>query len=108
MTLDTTLSWVGHINKIIPKLNLAYFAFLTVKLFSSIEELKTVYFAYGHSVILHGIISQGNAPSSKNVFLTQKRIIRNIMNKNPKASCGFFRLNILPFFLNVYFFCYYL
>jgi hypothetical protein len=39
-------------------------------------------------------------PSSKNVFLAQKRIIRNIMNANPKASCrGFFRrLNILPFY----------
>jgi hypothetical protein len=100
LTLDTTLSWVGHINKIIPKLNLACFAIRTLKLFLSIEELKTIYFAYVHYVISYGIIFWGNAPSSKNVFLAQKRIIRNIMNANPKASCsGFFRrLNTLSFY----------
>jgi hypothetical protein len=91
LTLDTTLSWVGHINKIIPELNSACFPFRTLKLFLSIEELKTVYFAYVHAVISYGIIFWGNAPSSKSVFLTQKIIIRNIMNANPKASCcGFF------------------
>jgi hypothetical protein len=33
-------------------------------------------------------------------FIVQKRIIRSIMNANPKTSCrGFFkRLNILPFY----------
>ena len=70
--LDTTLSWEGHINKIIPKLNSACFALRTVKLFLSIEELKIVYFAYLHSVISYGIIFWGNASNSKNVFLAQK------------------------------------
>jgi hypothetical protein len=87
LTLDTTLSWVGRIHKIIPKLNSACFAFRTLKLFLSIEELETVYFAYAHFVISYAIIFWGNARSSKNVFLAQKRIIRNIMNANPKASC---------------------
>jgi hypothetical protein len=111
LTLDTTLSWEGHKNKIIPKLNSARFALRTVKLFLCKEELKIVYFAYVHSVISYGIIFWGNAYSSKNAFLAQKRIIRNIMNANPTASChGFFkRLNILPFFFpNIYFLCYYL
>jgi hypothetical protein len=75
---DTTLSWEGHINKIIPKLNSACFVLPTVKLFSSIEELKIVYFDYVHSVISHGVIFCENASSSKNVFLAEKRIIRNI------------------------------
>jgi hypothetical protein len=52
LTLDATLSWVGHTNKIIPKLNSACFAFRTLKLFLSIEELKTVNFAYVHSFIM--------------------------------------------------------
>jgi hypothetical protein len=42
----------------------------------------------------------GNAANSKNVFITQKRIIRVIFNVSPKISCrGLFRrLNILPFY----------
>jgi hypothetical protein len=74
LTLDTTISWEGHINKIIPKLNSACFALRTVKLFLSIEELKIVYFAYVHSVSSHGIIFWGNASNSKNVFLAQKKL----------------------------------
>jgi hypothetical protein len=47
-----------------------------------------------------GVAFWANATNSKNVFIVQKRIIRNIMNVNPKISCrGLFRrLNILPFY----------
>jgi hypothetical protein len=99
LTLDATLLWVGHINKTIPKLNSACFAIRTLKSFLSTEELRIIYFAYIHSIIMYGIVFWGNSPNSKSVFIAQKRIIRNIMNANPKASCrGLFRkLNILPF-----------
>jgi hypothetical protein len=98
--LDSTLSWQGHINKVITKLNSACFAIRSLKLFLTIEDLKIVYFAYVHSIITYGLPFWGNATNSKNVFIVQKRIIRNIMNVNPKASCwGLFRrLNILTFF----------
>jgi hypothetical protein len=68
------------------------------KLFLTTEDLKIVYFAYVHSIITCGLAFWGNATNSKNAFIVQKRIIRNIMNVNPKASCrGLFRrLNILP------------
>jgi hypothetical protein len=58
-----------------------------------------VYFAYVHSIITYGLPFWGNAVISKNT-LTQKRIIRVIMNVNPNISCpGLFkRLNILPFY----------
>jgi hypothetical protein len=99
LTLDATLLWVGHINKTIPKLNLACFAIQTLKSFLSTEELRIIYFDYIHS-ITYGIVFWGNLPNSKSVFIAQKRIIRNIMNANPKASCrGLFRkLNMLPFY----------
>jgi hypothetical protein len=95
-----TLSWQGHINKLITKLNSACFAIRSLKLFLTIEDIKIVYFAYVHSIITYGLAFWGNATNSKNVFIVQKRIIRNILNVNPKASCwGLFRcLNILPFF----------
>jgi hypothetical protein len=53
-----------------------------------------------HSIITYGIVFWGNSPNSKRVFIAQERIIRNIMNANPNASCrGLFRkLNILRFY----------
>jgi hypothetical protein len=66
----------------------------------TINDLKTVYFSYVHSVITYGITFWGNATNSKNVFIIQKRIIRNIMSVNAKVSCrGLFKyLNRLPFY----------
>jgi hypothetical protein len=90
----------------ITKLNSACFAIRYLKVLLSTEELKIVYFAYVYSIITYGITFWGNTTNSKNVFIIQIRIIRNIMNANPKASCrGFFRhLNILPFY-SQYIFC---
>jgi hypothetical protein len=60
----------------------------------------TVYFAYVHSVIMYGLPFCGNAVTTNNVFIMQKRIIRVIFNVKPKISRrGLFRhLNILPFY----------
>jgi hypothetical protein len=84
----------------IKKLNSACFAIRSLKSLLTINDLKIIYFAYAHSVIAYGIAFWGNATNSKNVFITQKRIIRNIMNVNPRASCrGLFKyLNILPYY----------
>jgi hypothetical protein len=100
VTIDSTLSWEGHISKVITKLNSACFAIRSLKLFLNIEDLRTVYFAYIHTFITYGLPFWGNAVNSKNVFIIQKRIIRVIMNVNPRTSCqGFFKqLNILPFY----------
>jgi hypothetical protein len=95
-----TLSWQGHTTKVITKLNSACFAIRSLRLFLTIEDLRIVYFAYVHSIITYGLPIWGNAVNSKNVFITQKSIIRVIMNVNPKISCQgcFRRLNILPFY----------
>jgi hypothetical protein len=51
-------------------------------------------------ILLYGIVFGGNATNSKQVFVAQKKIIRNIMNVNFKTSCrGFFkRLYIMPLY----------
>jgi hypothetical protein len=100
VSLDPTLSWQGHITKTIKKLSSACFAIRSLKSLLTINDLKIIYFAYAHSIIAYGIAFWGNAINSKNVFIIQKRIIRNIMNVNSKASCrGLFKyLNILPFY----------
>jgi hypothetical protein len=87
MTLDSTLSWQGHITKVIAKLNSACFAIRILRLFLTIEDLRMVYFAYVHSVIAYGLPFWGNAVNSNNVFIIQKRIIRIILNESQKISC---------------------
>jgi hypothetical protein len=98
--VGVTLSWQGHITRVITKLNSACFAIRTLKFFLTIENLRTVYFAYVHSAIRYGLPFWENAVNGKNVFITQKRIVRVIFNVSPKISCRgrFRRLNILPFY----------
>jgi hypothetical protein len=72
VTLDSTLSWQGHISKTIKKLNSACFAIRFLKVLLTTNDLKTVYFAYVHSVITYGIAFWGNATNSKNVFIIKK------------------------------------
>jgi hypothetical protein len=96
VTLDSTLSWQGHITKVITKINSACFAFRTLRLFLTIEDLRMVYSAY----VAYGLHFWGNAVNSNNVFITQKRIIRILLDDSPRISCrGLFKcLNILPFY----------
>jgi hypothetical protein len=102
-TLDSTLSWQGHITKVITKLNSACFALRTLKLFLTIKDLRMVYFACVRFVIMYSLPFWENAVNSNNVFITQRRIIRAILNVSPKISCqGLFRrLNILHVLLAV-------
>jgi hypothetical protein len=62
------------------------------------ENLKLVYFAYFHSIMLHGIIFWGNSTDSKTVFYIQKKIIRIMAGTKRRASCRelFKQFNILP------------
>jgi len=83
--IDCTLSWREHILHLTPKLNKAYHAIRTIKLFMSQNVLRTVYFPYFHSVMSYGIIFCGN-PHITNSFKIQKRIIRIITNKGNRAS----------------------
>jgi hypothetical protein len=46
VTLDSTLSWQGHITKVNTKLNSTCFAVRSLKLFLTIKDLRIVYFAY--------------------------------------------------------------
>jgi hypothetical protein len=55
VTLDSTLSWQGHISKTITKLNSACFAIRSLNFLLTTEDLKIVYFAYVHSIITYGI-----------------------------------------------------
>ena len=87
LTIDGTLSWKGHILDLSTKLNKACYAIRTIKSFTSLEALKTVYFSYFHSVMSNGVIFWGNSCASKDIFIIQKRIIRILLNKSRRDSC---------------------
>jgi len=51
------------------------------------DTQRTFYFSYFHSSLSYGIIFWGNSAYSSNIFKTQKRIIRIIMNARKRDSC---------------------
>jgi hypothetical protein len=64
----------------------------------NINDLKTVYYAYYHSLVKYGIIYWGNASGSNKVFILQKKIIRIMVGAGPRHTCRRLcrKLNILP------------
>ena len=61
------------------------------------DTLRSIYFAYFHSIASYGIISGGNSSYSKKIFTLQKRTIRITVGAHPRTSCRrlFKKLEIL-------------
>jgi hypothetical protein len=87
LTIDSTLSWKGHISDLSSKLNKACYAIRAVKSFKSLKVLKTVYFSYFHSIMSYGVILWGNSCVSNGIFKIQNRTIRILTNKSKRDSC---------------------
>jgi len=98
LTLDYTLSWRPHIARIGNKLRTACYILRILKLTLTAQNLKTIYFAYFHSIMSYGIIFWGNSTDNDVIFKLQKRAIRIMTNSSNKTSCrGLFKeLVILP------------
>ena len=94
LTIDT-LIWKHYIGELTSRLNKACYAITSIKLFMSLDVLRSTYFSYAHSIISYGIIFWGNSPYSEDIFKIQKRII---INSSRNASCRQLvkDLNILP------------
>jgi len=97
--IDNTLSWKGHIDKIVPRLNQACYKIGVVKPFLSQDILKMIYYAYFHSVMTYGVSFWGNSSHNMEVYRLQKKIIRIVMGARSRDFCiEFFKtLGILPF-----------
>jgi hypothetical protein len=97
MQLDNHLNWKDHIDQIIPKLSAAYYAVRQMYHICNNNTLKSIYFAYFHSVIKYELIFWGNSPNSKKVFTLQKKVIRIMFGAHPRTSCRrlFKKLEIL-------------
>jgi hypothetical protein len=112
LNIDTTLSWKDHtcITELSSRLNKACYALRAIKPFMSTDVMKSIYYAYVHSILSYGIIFCGNSCFSDNIFRIQKRIIRVIANLKKHDSCReifkiykywHFSLNIFSHFLSL-------
>jgi hypothetical protein len=87
LQIDNHLNWTNHIDKLIPKLSAACYAVRSMFHFSNTDTLKSVYFAYFHSIIKYGIIFCDNSSNSKKIFTLQKKIVRLMAGVKPRNSC---------------------
>jgi hypothetical protein len=66
LQIDNHLNWKNHIDQLVPKLNGACYADRSML---HISTLKSIYFAYFHSLMKYGIILGRNSPDSKKIFI---------------------------------------
>jgi len=94
------LSWNEHIDSVAKKLCSASYVIRNLKHTVSPITLKTLYYAYIHSIISHGIIFWGRASKVTKLFTLQKRIVRIMTDKKPRDSCrdAFGNMKILTLF----------
>jgi len=95
---DNTLSWKGHIDKIVPRLSQACYIIRLFKPFLLQVVLTMIYYAYLHSVKTYGLLFWGNSSHSMEIFRLQNKIIRITMAARSIDSCmEFFKIfGILP------------
>ena len=51
LTTDTTVTWKHHISELTTRLNKACYTIRSIRLFMSLDVLKSIYFSYAHSII---------------------------------------------------------
>jgi len=84
--IDNHLNWKNHIDQIIPKLSIACYMVRQMYHICNNDILRSIYFAYFHSIASYGIILWGNSSYSRKIFTLQNRIIRIMMVAHPRTS----------------------
>ena len=72
LQIDNHINWKNHTEEMTPMLSGAYYAIRLMGHISNINTLKSIYYAYCHSVIKYGIIFGGNSSNCGKIF-TYKR-----------------------------------
>jgi hypothetical protein len=63
LQIDNHLNWKNYIDLMIPKLSRACYALRSVSHVSSTDTLKSIYFAYFHSIMKYGIVFWDSSPA---------------------------------------------
>ncbi|KAJ8977650.1 hypothetical protein NQ317_017094 [Molorchus minor] len=99
ITLDTTLNWECHIDKLCSQVSSQIFAMRQLR--SSISDnnvMRVIYFAIIHSRITYGTALWGNASSAHKIFKLQKTAVRIVDAAGRNEHCRdlFKKYRILP------------
>lgn len=87
MRIDEHLSWRGHCEYLISKLNSLIYLFRNLKSILNHEQLVNVYHSMVESRLRYGVIMWGASTKMDDVFKHQKSIIRIIAGVPPTYSC---------------------
>jgi hypothetical protein len=87
LELDKCMNWKNHIDKILPRMSSAGYAFRSTYYFSCVTGHIIFYFAYFHSVMEYGIIFWGNSKERKRVFQLQKKIFKIMTGSGYRNYC---------------------
>ena len=85
--IDSHLNWKNHIDQIISELNPACYIVRQMYYICNSDTLRSIYFAYFHSIACYGIIFWGHSANSKKIFILQERIISIMVGAHPRTSC---------------------
>lgn len=85
--IDMSLDWKSHVTAVCSKCASKCFALKRLRQITSINTIKTYYFANMESHIRYGILFWGNSTTANRVFLLQKRAIRNMFGLGYRESC---------------------
>jgi hypothetical protein len=98
--IESSLTWKQHIDYINLKLNSLGYVVRSLIPVLGLKIIKQIYIYYVHSVLNYSIMFWGNSPHSRSIFITQKRIVRIIMEAKAKGFCReiFYKLGILTLY----------
>jgi len=97
LQINNYINWKKHIEEMIPELSGACYA-IRQRPIHWHHTLKSIYCAYFHCIIKHGIIFWANFSNSGKIFTVQKKIISIMTDAHPRTCCRslFKQLEILP------------
>ena len=78
--------WKNHIEQMIPTLHMPCYAIRSIVHISNINNLKSIYYAYCHSMMQYRIIVGGNSSDSVKIFILQQKIVRILAGAQPRTS----------------------
>lgn len=85
--IDQYLNWKMHCENLATKLNSSCFLFKSLRHLLNRDQLVALYHAQVGSRARYAILLWGNSPAAKDVFLSQKRVIRSMLGLRPIDSC---------------------
>ncbi|PSN58411.1 hypothetical protein C0J52_02798 [Blattella germanica] len=97
ITLDSRLTWAGHIDEVSKRLSRVLYLLSNFKALVSSNYLKQAYFAFFHSILHYGLLIWGNGANVNRILILQKKALRIITNSPYNAHCRqlFKQCNIL-------------